>query len=109
MSRLSQDRIRDCDLRMRLLDSSVGAFAITSLRALFRRSRSTIVASSPCALTAASLLYWTMHFPVLRSCTSGTVIVRGRGCCDSGTVIPLFKDRCSAKDLSRTACAVSAL
>jgi hypothetical protein len=33
--RLCRDLIRDCDLCMRLLDSSVGAFAITSLRALF--------------------------------------------------------------------------
>ena len=41
--RLSRDLIRDCDLRMRLLDSSVGAFAITSLGALF---------------AVASLLYW---------------------------------------------------
>jgi hypothetical protein len=29
--RLSRDLIRDCDLSMRLLDSSVGVFAITSL------------------------------------------------------------------------------
>jgi len=33
--RLSWDLIRDCHLDMSLLDSSVGAFAITSLRALF--------------------------------------------------------------------------
>jgi len=33
--RLSRDVIRDCDLPMRLLDSSVGAFAITSLGAFF--------------------------------------------------------------------------
>ena len=31
--RLSRDLIRDCNLDMRLLDSSVGAFAIISLRA----------------------------------------------------------------------------
>jgi hypothetical protein len=42
-TRLSRNLIRDCDLRMRLLDSSVGAFAITSLGALF---------------AVASLLYW---------------------------------------------------
>jgi len=41
--RLSRDLLRDCDLRMRLLGSSVGAFAITSLGALF---------------AVASLLYW---------------------------------------------------
>ena len=29
--RLSRDLIRDCNLHMRLLDSSVGVFAITSL------------------------------------------------------------------------------
>ena len=52
--RLSRDLIRDCNLSMRLLDSSVGAFAITSLGAL----RRTFVDSSPCALAAASLLYW---------------------------------------------------
>jgi hypothetical protein len=33
--RLNRDLIKDCDLDMRLLDSSVGAFAITSLHALF--------------------------------------------------------------------------
>jgi len=36
------------------LDSSVGAFAITSLGSLHR----TFVESSPCALAAASVLYW---------------------------------------------------
>jgi len=41
--RQSRDLIRDCDLRMRLLDSSVDAFAITSLGALF---------------AVASLRYW---------------------------------------------------
>jgi hypothetical protein len=91
--RLSRDLIRDRDMRMRLLDSSVGAFAITSRGALF---------------AVASILYWGMHYMVLRSCTSGAEIC-GRGCCDSSTVIPLLKDRCSAKDLFRKACAVSAL
>jgi len=33
--RLSRDLIRVCNLCIRLLDSSVGAFATTSLRALF--------------------------------------------------------------------------
>jgi hypothetical protein len=33
--RLRQDLIRDCDVRIQLLDVSVGAFAITSLGALF--------------------------------------------------------------------------
>ena len=33
--RLSRDLIRDCDLDMWLLDSSVGVFTITSLRPLF--------------------------------------------------------------------------
>ena len=33
--RLSRDLIRDCNMGMRLLDSSVGAFTITSLGALF--------------------------------------------------------------------------
>ena len=33
--RLSRDLIRDCNLGMWLIDSSVGAFAITSLGALF--------------------------------------------------------------------------
>jgi len=33
--RLSLDLIRDCNMGMRLLDSSVGVFAITSLGALF--------------------------------------------------------------------------
>jgi len=41
--RQSRDLIRDCDLRMRHLDSFVGPFAITSLSALF---------------AVASLLYW---------------------------------------------------
>jgi len=41
--RLSRDLIRVCNLCMRLLDSSVGAFATTSVRALF---------------AVASLLYW---------------------------------------------------
>jgi hypothetical protein len=41
--RLSRDLIRDCDLRMHLLDSSVGVFAITSLGELF---------------AVASLRYW---------------------------------------------------
>ena len=41
--RLSRDLIWDCNLGIRLLDSSVGAFAITSLGALF---------------AVASLLYW---------------------------------------------------
>ena len=93
--RLSRDLILVCNLCMQLLDSSVGAFAITSFCARF---------------AAASLLYWRMCFK-LRSCTSGTVIVRSQGCCDSGSVIPLFKDRCSAKDNYRTAscCAVSTL
>jgi len=35
LPRLSRDLIRDCNLGMQLLDSSVGAFTITSLRALF--------------------------------------------------------------------------
>jgi hypothetical protein len=78
---------------MRLLDSSVGVFAITSLGAL---------------ITVANLL-WSMGFIVLHSCTSGTVIVRGKGCCESGTFIPLFKDHCSTKDESLMACAVMAL
>jgi hypothetical protein len=81
--RLSRDLIRVSILCMRLLDASVGVFAITSLLALF---------------AIASLLYWLMHFMVLCSCTSGMLIVRGRGCCDSGTVIPLFKNRCSTID-----------
>jgi len=33
--RLSRDLIRDCNLTMRLLDPSVGVFAVTSLGALF--------------------------------------------------------------------------
>jgi len=41
--RLSGDLIRGCNLDMRLLDSSVGVFAITSPGALF---------------AVASLLYW---------------------------------------------------
>jgi hypothetical protein len=41
--RQSRDLIRACNLGMWFIDSSVGAFAITSLRALF---------------AVASLLYW---------------------------------------------------
>jgi hypothetical protein len=67
---------------MRILDSSVGAFAITSLG----------------AHAAASLPYWSMRLMVLRSCISGTVIARGKGCCEYGTVIPLIQDRCSTND-----------
>ena len=52
--RLSRNLIRDSNMGMRHLDSSVGAFAITSLGALHR----TFVDSCPCALAAASLLYW---------------------------------------------------
>jgi hypothetical protein len=33
--KLTRDLTGDCDLRMRLLDSSAGPFAITSLGALF--------------------------------------------------------------------------
>ena len=40
--RLSRDLVRDCNLDMRLIDSSEGVFAITSL----------------CAHAAASVLYW---------------------------------------------------
>ena len=95
--RLSRDLIRDCNLGMRLLDSTVGACAITSMRALFA------------VLGVQLLLLLHVHltllvFPigecvsVLRSCTSGMVIVRGKGCCETGTLIPHFKDRCSAQD-----------
>jgi hypothetical protein len=42
-TRQSRDLNRDCDLRMPILDSSVGAFAVTSLGALF---------------AVASLFYW---------------------------------------------------
>ena len=80
---LSRDLIRDCNLDMWLLDSSAGVFAITSLGALF---------------AIVSLPYWQMRFTVIRSCTASMVIVCGRGCCNSGTVIPLFNDRCSATD-----------
>ena len=58
-------------------------------RCTYRFSLSPLVDSSPGALAAASFLNWWMHFTVIRSCTSGTVIVCGRGC-NSGTVIPLF-------------------
>ena len=80
---------------MRLLNSSVGAFAITSLGAQF---------------AIASLLYWGMHFTMLCSCSSGAVI-RSSGCYDSITVITLFNDRCNAEDLSHMAskCQESAL
>jgi len=45
-----------------------------------RRSLSPLADSCPGALAAASLLNWWMYLMVLRSCTSGTVIVCGRGC-----------------------------
>ena len=88
--RLSRDLIRVCNLCMRLLDSSVGAFATTSLRALFA------------VLRVQLLLLLHVHLPllafsigecvsVLRSCTSGTVIVRSRNCCDSGLSSPPLK------------------
>jgi hypothetical protein len=88
--RLCQVFIRDFNLRMRLLDSTVGAFAITSMRALFA------------VLGVQLLLFHHVHLPllafgigecvsVLHSCTSGTENVRGNGCWESGTVILLFK------------------
>ena len=95
--RLSRNLIRVCNCCMRLLDSSVGAFAITSLCALFA------------VLGVQLLLLLHVNLPLLayaigesisvhRSCTSSMVIVRGMGCWESGTVITLFKDSCSAKD-----------
>jgi hypothetical protein len=78
--RLSRDLIWVCNLCMQILDASGGAFAITSLRVLFT------------VLGVQLLLLLHVH------CTSGMVIVRSEGCCESGTVIPLFKNRCSADD-----------
>jgi len=52
----------------------------------FCHCRSTIVASSPCAIAAVSLQMWRTHFTVPHSCTSGAIIWGGC-CCDSGTVI----------------------
>jgi len=74
---------------LQLHDSFVGSFANT-FSCTCRSFLSTIVASSPCAIAAASHLYWWMCFTVLHSCTSSMVIVHGRGCCHYGTVIPLF-------------------
>jgi len=46
----------------------------------YRRSLSPLADSCPGALAAASVLNCWMYLMVLRSCTSGTVIVCGRGC-----------------------------
>jgi len=73
------------------------------------RSGSIIVDSSACAHAAASLLHWRTRFAVLCPCTPAAEI-RTNGCCESGTVIPLFTDRCPADDISHmsSGCAESA-
>ena len=53
---LSQDLVWDCNLDIRFPDSSTRAFAITSLGALF---------------AVATLLYWSMRFMLLHTCTLG--------------------------------------
>jgi len=71
--RLGQDLIRLYDLPMRHLDSSLGAFAITS---------------QGVHCTCASLLYWSLRCMVLFSCASGRVIVVVKGCYESGHCDP---------------------
>jgi len=58
-------------------------------RLTYRRALSPLVDSCLGAFAAASILNWWLDHTVHCCCTSGTVIVRGRGC-DSGAVIPLF-------------------
>ena len=81
---------------IRLLGSSVGAFAINFLCGLF---------------AVASLLNWGMLFTEPHFCISVTVIVHDKDCCDSVAVVALLTDYSSTDDYSHRAalCTISPL